>query len=51
VRYNFIRLQQEVGEIDIQYISTANQLADILTKPLPGWRFSLIRNTLGIRPV
>jgi hypothetical protein len=51
VRYHFIRLQQEVGEIDIQYVSTANQLADILTKPLPGPRFNLIRNALGIRPI
>jgi hypothetical protein len=51
VRYHFIRLQQEVGEIDIQYVSTADQLADILTKPLPGPRFNLIRNALGIRPI
>ena len=51
VRYHFIRLQQEIGEIDIQYVSTTDQLADILTKPLPGPRFGLIRNALGITPI
>ena len=50
VRYHFIRLQQATGEIDMQYVNTNGQLADILTKALPGPRFSIIREALGIVP-
>jgi len=51
VRYHFIRQTQETGVIDVQYINTINQLADILTKALPGPRFTAIREALGILPV
>jgi hypothetical protein len=50
VRYHFIRLQQATGEIDMQYVNTNGQLADILTKALPGPRFATIREALGIVP-
>jgi hypothetical protein len=50
VRYYFIRLQQATGEIDMQNVNTNGQLADILTKALPGPRFSIIREALGIVP-
>ena len=50
VRYHFIRLQQATGEIDMQYVNTNGQLADILTKALPGPRFSIIQEALGIVP-
>lgn len=50
VRFHFVRQQQEKGEIDVQYVCTASQLADILTKPLPGPRFAVMREALGIVP-
>lgn len=51
VKYHFIRLQQETGEISIQYIESKSQLADIFTKALPGPRFALLRDALGVLPV
>lgn len=39
VRYHYIREMQQNGIIDVQYLATEKQLADILTKPLPGPRF------------
>lgn len=51
VRYHFIRQKQKEGEINIQYIESVNQLADIFTKALPGPRFTFIRDALGILPV
>lgn len=51
VRYHFVRQQQQEGEIDIKYVDSANQLADIFTKALPGPRFIYIRDALGILPV
>ena len=48
VRHYFVRERQEAGEIDIKQISTDNQLADPLTKPLPNPRFSSLREKMGI---
>ena len=48
VRYHFIRAQQEANEIDVKYISTAEQLADSFTKPLSNPRFTEMRNAIGI---
>lgn len=49
VKYNFIREQQEKGRIDVKYIATEEQLADIFTKPLPGPRFAMLRELIGIK--
>jgi hypothetical protein len=51
IRYHYIREQQEQGEIDVKYVESKSQLADILTKPLPGSRFAHLRLTIGIAPV
>lgn len=48
VRYYFVRERQEAGDIDVQQISTYDQLADPLTKPLPNPRFSSLRLSMGI---
>ena len=48
VRFHYIREQQERGEIDLKYVQTSSQLADIFTKPLPGPRFAYLRHSLGI---
>lgn len=44
VKYNFIREKVELGIIKIQYVSSKNQLADILTKALPAQVFGYLRS-------
>jgi hypothetical protein len=34
IRYHFLRDHQQRGDIEIAYINTKDQLADIFTKPL-----------------
>jgi hypothetical protein len=48
VKYYFIRNSQEAGEIDISYVNTEQQLADLLTKPLANPRFTRLREEIGI---
>lgn len=48
VRYHFLRDNVEKGKIDISFISTDYQLADIFTKPLCADRFNFIRMELGM---
>jgi hypothetical protein len=50
IRYNFIRLQQENGEIKMEFTRSADQLADIMTKALPSHRFHSIREELSVVP-
>jgi hypothetical protein len=47
IRYHFLRDQQK-GDIEIAYVSTHNQLADIFAKPLDEKTFSKLRNELNI---
>ena len=51
VKYYFIHDLQEKGEINMEYIDTANQWADIFTKPLPGPRFEMLREKIGVIPL
>ena len=46
--YHFLRDRQQKGDIEIAYVSTHNQLADIFTKPLDEKTFSKLRNELNI---
>jgi hypothetical protein len=46
--YHFLRDHQQKGDIEIAYVSTHNQLADIFTKPLDEKTFSKLRNELNI---
>lgn len=46
IQYHFIREKFEHGEIDISYISTDQQLADIMTKALPRDKFERFRTNL-----
>ena len=48
IRHHFIRDHQQKGDIQIQSVSTDEQLADILTKPLDEKRFCYLRNELNI---
>jgi hypothetical protein len=46
IRYHFLRDHQQKGDIEIAYVSTHNQLANIFTKPLDEKTFSKLRNEL-----
>ncbi|GJX83980.1 hypothetical protein Tco_0333461 [Tanacetum coccineum] len=49
VRYHFIKEQVENGIVELYFIRTEYQLADIFTKPLPRERFNFLIEKLGIR--
>jgi hypothetical protein len=46
--YQFLRDHQQRGDIEIAYVSTKEQLADIFTKPLDEKTFSKLRNELNV---
>ncbi len=46
IKYHFIREKVESGEIDVKYISTNQQLADILTKPLSKQKTILLSSAI-----
>lgn len=48
VQFFFTCEKQQSGEIDVRYISTNNQLADALTKPLSKEKFQGFRLSYGI---
>ena len=48
IRYHFLRDHYEKGDIEIEYVSTDFQLADIFTKPLDYDRFSFICGELNV---
>jgi hypothetical protein len=48
IRYHFLRDHQQKGDIEIAYVSTHNQLADIFTMPLDEKTFNKLRNELNI---
>ncbi|GLT88133.1 hypothetical protein SLE2022_061720 [Rubroshorea leprosula] len=48
IRHHFIRDHVANGDVDLLFVDTKNQLADIFTKPLDRDRFFFIRNELGM---
>jgi hypothetical protein len=48
IQYHFLRDHHQRGDIEIAYVSTKEQLADIFTKPLDEKTFSKLRNELNI---
>jgi hypothetical protein len=48
IRYHFLRDHQQKGDIEIAYVNTHNQLANIFIKPLDEMTFSKLRNELNI---
>lgn len=48
VRFHFLRDHVEKGDIDLSYVSTHEQLADIFTKPLDQSCFTRLQGELGV---
>ena len=48
IRHHFIRDHVKRGDIDLSYVGTGDQLADIFTKPLDEARFRELRHELNI---
>jgi hypothetical protein len=48
IRYHFIRDRIQRGAVKLQYISTDEQVANILTKPLEKGKFVFFRERLGV---
>ena len=48
IRHHFIRDHIEKGDIEIVFVKTENQLADLFTKSLARDRFNKLRTELGI---
>ncbi|WVZ93922.1 hypothetical protein U9M48_039872 [Paspalum notatum var. saurae] len=51
VRFHFLRDHYEKGDIDLVHVVSANQLADIFTKPLEFDAFTRLRGELGVEGV
>ncbi|GJY80891.1 retrovirus-related pol polyprotein from transposon TNT 1-94, partial [Tanacetum coccineum] len=49
VRYHFIKEQVENGIVELYFLRTEYQLANIFTKPLPRERFNFLIEKLGMR--
>ncbi|GKA68454.1 retrovirus-related pol polyprotein from transposon TNT 1-94 [Tanacetum coccineum] len=49
IRYHFIKEQVENGIVELYFVRTEYQLADIFTKPLPRERFNFLIKKLGMR--
>ena len=48
IRYHFIQDDIRQGEIELNYVNTHDNLADIFTKPLDEARFDELRHELNI---
>ncbi|GJT57139.1 hypothetical protein Tco_0992193 [Tanacetum coccineum] len=49
IRYHFIKEQVENGIVELYFVRTKYQLADIFTKPLPRERFNFLIDKLGMK--
>ncbi|GKD72902.1 hypothetical protein Tco_1331184 [Tanacetum coccineum] len=49
IRYHFIKEQVENGIVELYFIRTEYQLADIFTKPLPQETFNFLIDKLGMK--
>jgi len=48
IKHHFIRDHIQKGDIEIMFVKTENQLADLFTKPLASDRFNKLRTELGV---
>lgn len=51
IQHHFVREKVAEGQIALQHVSTDQQVADGLTKPLPKDKFVLFRDTIGLEDV
>jgi len=49
IQYHFVREKTQNGLINLKYISTKEQLADGLTKPLDPTKFSYYTTSIGLK--
>uniref|UniRef100_H3GB65 Reverse transcriptase Ty1/copia-type domain-containing protein n=1 Tax=Phytophthora ramorum TaxID=164328 RepID=H3GB65_PHYRM len=49
IRYHFVREKVEDGQVVLQYVSTTDMLADIMTKAITAVQFQVLRSKLGIQ--
>ncbi|KAJ1588420.1 hypothetical protein NDA12_007279 [Ustilago hordei] len=47
-RYHFVRDHVQEGDVEIKYVGTANNVADVLTKPLQGLNTSRLARMMGL---
>ncbi|SOV09258.1 uncharacterized protein UDID_18539 [Ustilago sp. UG-2017a] len=47
-RYHFVRNHVQEGDVAIKYVGTANNVADVLTKPLQGLNTSQLARMIGL---
>ena len=50
-KYHFIRDCVDGGQIKLEYVETARQLGDILTKPLGRVRLTELRTKIGVEEI
>ena len=48
IRYFYIRDMMQKGAIKLQYVSTDEQVVDVLTKPLSRVKFEYFQDKLGV---
>nr|AAM08523.1 Putative retroelement [Oryza sativa Japonica Group]AAP51828.1 retrotransposon protein, putative, Ty1-copia subclass [Oryza sativa Japonica Group] len=48
IRFHFLRDHVEKGDVELQFLDTKLQIANIFTKPLDSNRFAFLRGELGI---
>ncbi|GMF32514.1 unnamed protein product [Phytophthora lilii] len=49
IRYHFVREKVEDGQVVLQYCSTKDMKADLMTKPITAVQFISLRSKLGIQ--
>jgi hypothetical protein len=48
IKYHYIRDMVQKGVVKLQYVTTNEQIADVLTKPLSRVKFVYFRDKLGV---
>ena len=48
IKYHYIRDMVQKGAVNLQYVATEEQIADVLMKPLARVKFEYFRERLGV---